>query len=207
MPSPQDAPSKRDLKRDKLIQAVIQSIAKNGWEETTLERIGLRFKMTRAHVAYYFEGRDEMLFAATRLVTKTAQQLTIQRVQNATGWEEQLQAVVDGALDWLEKHREHAAVFLLSYHLAAISRPYRKLHTEIRNAGSVRIQQILENSELSLSDSQLVKLSKRIQNQITGAIVDAVVTEFTQPFSVFREELASSVLSLAREEQFRGSAS
>jgi AcrR family transcriptional regulator len=106
--------------------------------ETTLEKIGAKHGMTRAHVAYYFEGREEMLLAAIKLVAQTAQALTVERLETALGWK-QLEAIVQGAIDWTVQHPDQAKVFLLFYYLGARPKIIVDLQKHNRNACVDRI--------------------------------------------------------------------
>jgi AcrR family transcriptional regulator len=200
-PHQEQPPSKREVKRAILIQSLIHSIAENGWEQTTLEKVGAQHGMTRAHVAYYFQGREEMLLAAIRLVASTAQALTVARVEKALGWKNQLEAVVQGAIDWLKQYPEQAKVFLLFYYLGSLSEDYRSLQTQIRNAGLDRIVSILSNaSTRNLSAKKIQKLAKKIQNQITGTLVDFTVTHSDLSLAEVQKTLFETILALVQAE-------
>jgi AcrR family transcriptional regulator len=191
----------REKKRSILIESLIQSVAENGWEETTLEKIGAKHGMTRAHVAYYFEGREEMLLAAIKLVAQTAQALTVERLETALGWKKQLEAIVQGAIDWTVQHPDQAKVFLLFYYLGSLSENYRGLQTQIRNAGVDRIVPILANSPIGeLPPKRIRVLAKKIQNQITGTLVDFSVTHSDLTQGELQKTLFETVLGLVRAE-------
>lgn len=187
--------SKRDQRKIDLLKAVIRLISEEGWEATTLDKIGRKFGMRRSHVAYYFEGRDEMLLEAIRYVAATAQACTLARFGKAAPGEE-LRAVVDGAVDWAETHPDQGSVFLLFYHLGAHKKLYRALQTEIRAVGVQRIQEILKKTKPRLSDKNRLVLSKRVQNLITGCLIDFAVTNHSLSFSQLRKEINESVVSL-----------
>lgn len=191
----------REKKRSILIESLIQSVAENGWEETTLEKIGAKHGMTRAHVAYYFEGREEMLLAAIKLVAQTAQALTVERLETALGWKKQLEAIVQGAIDWTVQHPDQAKVFLLFCYLGSLSENYRGLQTQIRNAGVDRIVSILANSPIGeLPPKRIRVLAKKIQNQITGTLVDFSVTHSDLTQGELQKTLFETVLGLVRAE-------
>ena len=191
----------REKKRAVLIESLIQSISENGWEETTLEKIGAKHGMTRAHVAYYFQGREEMLLAAIKLVASTAQAITVDRLAKALGWKKQLEAIVKGAIDWTIQHPDQAKVFLLFYYLGSLSDSYRSLQTQIRNAGVDRIVSILANSPIGeLTPKKNRVMAKKIQNQITGTLIDFSVTHSDLTQGELQKTLFETVLGLVQAE-------
>src|SRR3954464_5821671 len=101
---------KSDLKRAAIVRAAIDCIATVGIEGLSLDALGKRIGLHRSHIAYYYKEKREIIEAAIRVITSTAQEMTLDRVKQATKPKDQLIAVVDGAYDWARAYPNQVAV-------------------------------------------------------------------------------------------------
>ncbi len=192
--------SKKELRRAEIILSVIESIAKEGFEQTTLDKIGKRFGMRRSHVAYYFSGREEMLLASMKHVAMTAQAMTMERVAKAKNPAEGLKAIVDGAVDWIKDYPDHSSVLMLFYQMCTHNSEFRKLQRELRAVGCKRLETILVKylSTTKQDPREISWIAKQIQNLITGCLLDFSVSNSSFSFPQLKKSILTAVEDLIR---------
>lgn len=164
--------SKGEQKKKAVLNAVVLSLASRGLDGTTFESVGKLANLRKSHVAYYFPDRESMLQGAIKLVTATAQEVTLSHLIKAESPKEKVLSIVDGCFDWLEKFPEQGKVMLLFYYLSSMDENYKQLHREIREVGAERLALTLQN--LSVGKKEAPLLARNIQSLIFGGVVDAL---------------------------------
>lgn len=178
-------PTKGDLRRIAIIESAIDCISSIGVEAATLEAIGKRRRMAKAHVAYYFKDRRSIVEAAIKFVVATVQSFTVDHVRQAKSEKERLDAFVDGTFAWAETFPKHAPVILLLYYYASHDARYRRLHDDIRSLGAERIGAVLHSLVPKDKRKAIPSLAKLVQSILTGNMLD----HFTTDSSCTLEEL------------------
>lgn len=187
------APRKGDIRRARVLEATIRCIAELGGEKTNFESIGKRAGMLRAHVAYYYPDRDELVKAAIKFAVATAQHHTVLAVTQARTDEERLLAFIDGTYNWIEAYPEHGPVILLLYHYCSVDPFYRKIHTEAREMGAQRIEALLKPLLANAAPRELREKSKAIQALLTGHIMDFLSTNCARTLREYRAQTVAHV--------------
>lgn len=187
-------PSIQDRRRAKILEGVIEILAKEGVDDLTFERIGKRTHMARSHVVYYFPNREALVEAAMRFCAMAAQQVISQKLSGQKDWKGLLTTYVEANFDWIQKYPDHAAVYLLMYYRSATKKNYRKMHSEIREVGTKRIQAILELSAALPNAKRAGEIARGVQSLITGALVDAMTTTHKNDFGTRRSETVALAL-------------
>ncbi len=169
-------PRKGDIRRARIIESAITCLSTLGVEATSFEAIGKQTGMLRAHVAYYYKDRRDIVRDAIKFCVATVQSITVEHVSAATTDKERLVAFIEATFEWAEKFPKHLNLILLMYYYASYDPTYRKLHTEIRELGAQRIGAIVKPlvSEKRSVDYRIV--AKRIQYLITGNLVEYAST-------------------------------
>jgi AcrR family transcriptional regulator len=139
----QAAPRKGDRRKFQIVEAAIECISTVGIEGTTLELIGKKVGLARRNVAYHFDGVPSIIKAAIQYVVATGQEIAIESLKDLTDWEDQLKAYIHSTFIWIESHPPHAAVMLALFYLSTHHESYRAMNSEIRSAGTGRIEAIL----------------------------------------------------------------
>src|SRR4051812_14616152 len=103
-------PRKGEKKKVQLTERAIEIIANEAIDALTYDRLGEKLGMTRSHVNYYFSSTLEILEACVRYGIIIGQNLTMKRLNAAKGWKQQLLAIADGAVDWIEAHPDQVRV-------------------------------------------------------------------------------------------------
>ena len=191
-------PRKGDLRKMEIVQTAIRSIATVGIENTTLDSIGAELGVRRSHIAYYFKRKEELIETAVKLITLTAQDITIQRLQKAENPREQIAAQVRAVFEWGEKHPQHLSVFALMYYYGTFDESYRKLHSEIREAGRARLRLLLQAAQpkRKLTANGWDALTLSIQNLVFGSLLFHATTVRKRSFREQRESTVDAVMKL-----------
>ncbi|MBY0370601.1 TetR/AcrR family transcriptional regulator [bacterium] len=187
-------PTRQDVRRAKILAAVMAILANEGLDELTLERVGKKVKMARSHIVYYFKSRDELVEAAVRYATLSARDLIAKHISErgeSKDWRVALRRYVEGNFRWIETQPDHVAVYTLLYYLAAIKPRYRKLHEEIRKVGYDFIDSILKNADLTPARRHAAVIN--IQGVLTGNLIDATTAHARPPF---KERLAQTLAAI-----------
>jgi AcrR family transcriptional regulator len=192
-------PRKGDLRKAEIVQAAVQLIATEGVEELTFEALGRKSKMLRAHVAYHFKKQEDIIKAALQLAVLTSQECAVKRMQLAKTPEEQLVASTHGIFDWIEDHPEMVPCFFLMYYYASFNPVYREFHSKFREQGHLRIASALELLRPKLSVTARKALAKKMQNHLTGVLLDYLTTQNTLKLPKLRKETVEAMLAIARE--------
>ncbi|PIR34499.1 MAG: hypothetical protein COV37_12860, partial [Bdellovibrio sp. CG11_big_fil_rev_8_21_14_0_20_39_38] len=75
-------PRKGDLKKMEIILAAIDVMAEEGIEKTTYDAIAGRIGTRRAHVAYYYKDKNDILMSAIRYIMANYQQILIENMKD-----------------------------------------------------------------------------------------------------------------------------
>lgn len=180
--------SKTEDKKIKIMEAVIDLLASEGFDNTTFEAIGKRVKMQRTHVNYYFSSRLELVKTAIRYAVALGQQITIGHVQKAKNWREQLTAVVEGPFEWVTQYPKHTAVMALFYQLCSYDGEFRAIQNVIRSGGEERLaacfQVPIEAGHLTVKQAR--ELARTIQALMTGQLVNYYSSDYPIPLAALK---------------------
>jgi AcrR family transcriptional regulator len=171
--------SRGDLRKLQIIEAAIELIATQGVRSVGYESIGKHLGIARAHVAYHFETIDGIFEQVAKYITATAQAITVVRIKEARDWREQIEAYVEGAFLWCERHPKQVSAYILLNYFCTFDARHRELHTLIRNTGSQRISSLIEPHLRSGKDRtrRAASLGRAIQCLIRGYVFDAFVAD------------------------------
>ncbi len=123
----------------RLIQAAIQCLGEQGWNQFTFEAVGTIAGMNRSQVKYHFKDLDTLLKAAIEYTVAVAQRKVIKKMDRAEEGEKQILALVHGFFEWANENPNQGSVLLLLYYLSSLDNHYRELHTKMGAMGDRRI--------------------------------------------------------------------
>lgn len=169
-------PSAQEHRRAKILQTVVEILAREGVDELTFEKIGRRAGMARSHVVYYFDNREALVTAAIQFAALSAQRIVSSSIDSQADWKAQLRACVEGNFEWIRTCPEHVTVYMLLYYLATFKKEYREMHSEIREVGAQRLEAILLKGPMRWKKKQARQVAKAIQSLISGNIIDVTTT-------------------------------
>lgn len=136
---------KGEQKKAAIIKATLQCIATDGYEHTNYETIGEKIGMKRPHVLYHFPNKNKLFEAAIRFLYGVGAVMVEEAMQGSgSTWQQKLKAYVLGTYTWLESDPNYLPVLTLAFYLSSIDKTYKKMSTEVRDAGEARIDKILQ---------------------------------------------------------------
>ena len=169
--------SKGEKRKVDIILATIKSINDLGIEKTTFESIGKYIGIHKAHVAYHFKKKDDLILAAIELITLHSQALVISRLEKYKNSKQRLFHYVDAHQFWVEKYTDHVTVFLLFFHLSTYRREFKVMGQNIKQAGWERIKGLVKEHQSDLKPSEVKLIATSIQQMIQSAVIDSVSVE------------------------------
>jgi AcrR family transcriptional regulator len=195
--------SKGEKQRLRMIEAAIECINDFGIDQTNYEAIGKRLGVGRAHVAYYFKSKNDIIEAVLKYFAATAQSVTVELVRRRENadWKEQILAVVDGAFDWAKQHPSQVPILMLLYYLSTQNEKFREYNHAIREAGANRLEALItsamESRKISRrSADQIRKLAYNIQALINGNLVSCFATNLNPNVEYWRHATHDAALEL-----------
>lgn len=103
----------QEVRRQRIINAAIDCLARDGWHGTTLGAIAAEAGISRGLISYHFAGRDDLYEAVLESVVETVfgtgsaeMQQEIDAAATARG---KLQAYIEGNLRFIGAHRREMA--------------------------------------------------------------------------------------------------
>lgn len=170
-------PRKGDLKKMEIVQAAIECIATIGFENTTYQAIADKIDTRRAHVAYHFSDKSDIFKACIIYINSNYQRILIEKIESASTGKEILAQYAESPFTWAQDYPNELSVMLLFYYLCTINEEYKSLNDQIRKSGIQRILLVLtQKCELKNDIQELEAFASRLQNLISGSIIDAVTT-------------------------------
>ncbi len=193
-------PSKTEDRKVRIMEAVIDLLATEGFDNTTFESIGKRVKMQRTHVNYYFSSRDELVKTAIRYAVALGQKITISHLQKANTWKEQLTAVVEGPFEWVTQYPKHAAVMALFYQLCSYDQEFRNLQNLIRQGGEDRLVAcfLLPIESGKLTKKKAIDLARTIQSLMAGTLVHHFSSNYPVPLATLKANTVKTAFDLLK---------
>jgi len=191
-------PGKGDLRKEAIIKAAIECIAKEGPLSTNFENIGKRLGIRRSHVAYHFSSLNDLFTACIQYITAIAQRITVEAVQTAKTPQEKVLAVFEGGNAWLEKYPDHGAVMLFLYSLCSHDDHFLDLNTQVRRAGLERLEAILTPLYEDRTNGKALAKSTAFaaQTLIIGAWIFRLTTHDSRQSEQMHRELRETIRSL-----------
>src|SRR5689334_19026745 len=138
------APRKGDLRKIAIIKSAIDCIATSGIENLSLETVGKRLGIGRAHVGYYFKTVSQIIDLVIQYIMANAQKITVEKVSAAKTPKGMLDAMVEAAFEWAHDFPEQASVYMLFFYYCTNDASKREVQKTIRQTGAARIEAILE---------------------------------------------------------------
>jgi len=175
--------SKGELKKIEIVKSAIQIIGELGIEATSFESIGKPLGIRKAHVAYHFKNKTDIIEAAIRYIIAKGQEITIERVTQAQGTKDRLAAMARATFEWTRSDPRQIAVYMLFGHYGTVDPKYQSLHTEIRQTGLNRISALLSQDPSitqRLAAPEVMELATSIQAVITGEVVGLYTSTASQ---------------------------
>lgn len=155
-----------------LLESAIQCFARRVFGQVSLEMIAREAGVSRTLIKYYFDNIDEIELYAIKHIRVSAQKLAINALEQKSNPRQMLQDYTHACLSWANQYRTHALVWLSFVHRCGRDKRSRILNSESVEAGTNRIQSLLELGKASghFHCIDTKRAAKLIQITITGAL-------------------------------------
>ena len=178
-------PRKGDLRKMEIIQASIRCMARVGIEGTTFDAIAKEIGTHRAHVAYYYKDKSEIIFTAIQYIMKSGATQVEDAIEAQSEPRAKMRAYVRANFDWIFDNSDFAAVAFLFFYYCRIHERYRLIQAIVREEGVSRISTLLELARGGASPApktaELRSMAEEIQGLIMGLLVMNAASEGALP--------------------------
>ena len=175
-------------KREQIVDFAFELISRRGIGALTFEIIASRLKISKTHVKYYFNSKEDLLLACFKQVAETGQRETEKAVEKAHTWQERVGAVVEGAFKAAEENPGHVSLLFLFYHYCTVNKDLARAQREAREIGRRRIRDMLiAGKKMNARDADQVAFE--IQMCLTGALLEVANTQSFDKISNFRKRM------------------
>lgn len=169
------APSKGDQTKIKILKAAIECINKIGIERSTFEAIGRELGIGKAHVAYHFKKKDQLVLATIEYIALNARGYVDKHLQNCMDPSTLILCYVEAHKHWMSQFKTHASLYTLFFHYCIFNPTYREMNERIRLIGKERILTMLKLIHPQAKDHKdLPFIANSIQQFILAACMDSV---------------------------------
>lgn len=193
-------PSKSDYTKLRILRAAVECIGTIGVDKMTFHSVGQRSNMNAGQVKYHFKEKEDLLRKVIEYCIYTAQEIVLEKLKQANGWQEQIEALLLGFFAWIEKHPHQGSVFLSYYYFSSIDEKLRELHTRTIEVGRTRVATILgqARAERDWSDEDIRLLGDSIWAIIDGFALYEITTVRSQT-GLFRDRALAAVRKLLKD--------
>ncbi len=101
--------------RERILDALVQTVARRGYEETSIDRVLAVAEVPRAVFEEHFEGKQDCLLAALDYLIEALRRVVRQAVAGQTSWPEQVRLGLQMLLTALACHPDGARVACIEY--------------------------------------------------------------------------------------------
>jgi len=168
-------PRKGDLKKAEILEATIRCLVEEGIENTNYESIGQKCGILKAHVAYYYPDKDQLIQSAVEFCAANAQEVTQKNLDKAKASKKKVSHFIEGAFNWMEKYPEQARVLLLFHYLSSIHKNYRQLYQKVGQSENEMLQGAVKQSYPKIKQPE--KFAKFIRNTLTANLVEGLASQ------------------------------
>jgi AcrR family transcriptional regulator len=173
-----DELDKAARKKLSIIDSAIKIISTKGIESCSFEKIGVDLGLTKANVAYYFDGKDDLLLTVSKWIAGHARHFASRLVTEEKDPRAMLRAYINATYRWLDEHPHHASVMIYFLSVCTTDRIYMELNQDIRRSAVERVYLLLRLiCKRASSDRELQVLAGQISSLLVGSIVNAVTTD------------------------------
>ena len=128
-------------------------------------------------MAYHFGDKSDIFKACINYINSNYQRILVERIESANSGKQILANYAESPFIWAQDFPHELSVKLLFYYLCTGDDEYKELNDQIRKSGIQRILLVLtQKCALKQDIKELEAFASRLQNLISGSIIDAVTT-------------------------------
>lgn len=169
--------SKGDRAKDAILTAAIELFAKHGFDQTSVQMIAKKAKVSATSPLYYFESRDGLMFAALQRIVRHNSEAGQSQIKLGDSALERLRSHFRSNLKWAIEFPEEASIILYTYYMASVNENWNGTYAKILEAARGKIEELLHASQrekVIASDVDARKTSELLHDILLGGIVNAV---------------------------------
>ncbi len=176
--------SRGDLRKMDIIRATIACLAEDGFENTNFESVGKRAHIQRAHVAYHFKTKEQLVESAIKYILAQGQETVLDYMTHAASSQSPLDAYIEGTFRWLNPGTGYGPSLLLLGYLSSVYPSFRVLSNEFKRIGTERVKTLLPGIA-SMDKKRSEVVSERVHTWILGRCLYFLTCDIGAPVNDF----------------------
>ncbi len=190
-------PSKGAQKKLLIIKATIECVATLGYERTNYETIGQLVDMKRPHVAYHFPDKNKLFESVIRYVYGVGREMVREALsQEKGGWKKELEQYVNITFAWLDADPGYPAVLTLAFYLSAVNPIYKRMSTDVREAGKQTVADILKTCPKCTTTAARLLLAEKMHDLLVSACLRWLTCVNKTKRATFAEQTFKKLIAL-----------
>lgn len=188
---------KGDLQKAKIVQAIVDIVATEGFEALSFDRIGKEVGMAKSHVVYHFQSKNEMLLKAYLYILNYSQTYIIEGLTDADPGFDRFENYVRAHFDWMKMKPTHFPFILMLYGRSAYDADIRSFNRQVRIAAKNRVRGLLLEDPL-IPERLHEEAAIFLHEMLTGSFIDLICCDGHQSPESERKIKLSAILSQAK---------
>jgi AcrR family transcriptional regulator len=172
--------SKGDQTKSKILRSAIDVLSSQGLGHFTFDAVALPIGMQRAQVAYHFPKKETLIAEAIRYAYRCGADIVEAEMSRAPVQSlAHLKAYIVGTLKWIDHDPAMRSLLCLALYLATIDPVFAEVMTDVKRAGTHRVERILNDGQGSRSARELKTLAHAVHSYIVGEVIAYMTTPTT----------------------------
>ncbi len=194
--------SKEDLKsrrETQITRAAYEIIAKNGYENITVQDIADHAGFSKGIVYYYFKSKDDMMVSLFDSIIAVIDKRFAEVRKESSGPEEQLRNVIEISLDIVHEHMEFYRVIMVFWTQINHKEFIKEINAKLFSHWRREIEKILEmgiSRGVFKADLVLQSTSSFVIAAVLGASLQHIFDSRAFDFAEMNKKVIDQVLSM-----------
>lgn len=166
--------TKGELTRLRILKSTAASIAKYGFEGTSVTTICKIGKINRGLIVHYFNDVRTLFLETAQMVIKESQLALANLVEKLSQQHDPVEAYIRAMSKWHLDHPDNARFTLMMYVAASHNKDFEKLTDEILKTGRQRMLSLIQrgvHEKLYSVDSSAAEAASILYTQLSGVFL------------------------------------
>ena len=152
----------KEVRRKQIIDTTIETIAANGFSNTTLGGIAKQAGVSTGVITYHFKNKDDLIEQSIRKLFEAPNAHVVSRVEGESTHRGRLRAYIEANIEFMRDHRSHSVALIYSFgSISSEEKRHRVMtrqHAKIRRYLSKILRAGQDAGEFGTFDSDTLSL-------------------------------------------------
>jgi AcrR family transcriptional regulator len=165
---------KGEQTREKILTAAIELFGEHGFDQVSLQMIGVQVGISQAAVAQHFGNKRNIIMRVRELVTKSNQTYVDSKVRPFDKPSKQLTDYCIANLEWGFKNKQLAQMIVLTYYFAMVDKEFQEAQKKSVQMAVERVERYViscHREDKVIKKSQTLDIAYIIHQYLLGTFV------------------------------------